>query len=64
MADESGIENKDFGRTTMDNMEDTGILGGAILAGVENSFRKQGLTGEAARERPSACWQRSSRRPE
>jgi len=48
VADESGIENKDFGRTTMDNMEDTGILGGAVLAGVERSFQKTGLSGEAA----------------
>lgn len=50
VADESGIENKDFGRTTMDNMEDTGILGGAILAGVENGFRQEGLQGEAAHQ--------------
>jgi hypothetical protein len=50
VADESGIENKDFGRTTMDNMEDTGILGGAILAGIENSFVEQGLSGKAAHD--------------
>ncbi|MEW5849655.1 MAG: DUF362 domain-containing protein [Myxococcota bacterium] len=50
VADESGIENKDFGRTTMDNMEDTGILGGAVLAGVEVSFNKQGLRGAAAHD--------------
>ncbi len=50
VADESGIENKDFGRTTMDNMEDTGILGGAVLAGVEQSFRDQGLAGDAAHQ--------------
>ena len=50
VADESGIENKDFGRTTLDNMEDTGIYGGAVLAGVEASFRKQGLRGVAAHD--------------
>jgi hypothetical protein len=50
VADESGIENKAFGTTTMDNMESTGILGGAVLAGVENSFIKVGMKGDAAHD--------------
>jgi uncharacterized protein (DUF362 family) len=50
VADESGIENKAFGRTTMDNMEDVGILGAAVLAGVEQSYRDQGMNGSSAHD--------------
>jgi hypothetical protein len=50
IADESGIENKDFGRTTMDNMEDTNILGAGIFAGIENHYRKQGLSNAEAHQ--------------
>lgn len=48
IADESGIENKDFKRTTMDNMEHTFILGAGIFAGIENHFRRQGMSHDAA----------------
>lgn len=48
VADESGIENKDFGRTTMMNMEDTAIFGASVFAGVENAYRRQGMNDAAA----------------
>lgn len=51
IADESGIENKDFKRTTLDNMEDTNILGAGIFAGIENNYRKQGLSDAEAHQR-------------
>ncbi len=44
VADESGIENKDFGRSTLDNMEDTAIFGASIFAGIENAHRRAGLS--------------------